>query len=245
MNNQITVIVPMAGKGKRFADAGWIPPKPFIDINGRMMSEYVLEGLDTSNMRLVLVLRDDFLPSYEDKIQRMLQAFAATPVYVHSVTQGAACTVLAARQYFGEGPIVIADSDTFFRPPLFKNFVHDALQRRLDISLLTMPENNPAYSYALTDAEGKLLDVAEKEVISSHAICGAYYFSKKKYFIEPLIELLIYGRTVKNEYYLSQVCRESLKLGASGGIFEAQLQDILCMGTPEQLKAVTPYLQNF
>lgn len=242
MNEPLTIIVPMAGRGQRFVDAGWALPKPFIDVNGRMMAEYVLEGLRIKHARFILILRQDFLPEHAERIERLKQNFNAACVYVSGVTQGAACTVLAAREFFDEGPLVVADSDTLFCPPIFHQFIQDARQRFLNISLLTMPENNPAYSYALTDESGRLLDVREKEVISSHALCGAYYFSEKKYFIEPLLELLIYGTTVKNEYYLSQVCRESLSQGALGGIFEAAPRDILCMGTPSQLKSVTPLL---
>lgn len=242
MNKPITIIVPMAGRGQRFVDAGWTLPKPFIDVNGRMMAEHVLEGLRIEQARFILILRKDFLPEHAEHIARLIQRFDAACVYVPRVTQGAACTVLAAREFFDDGPLVVADSDTLFCPPVFHHFIQDALQRSLNISLLTMPESNPAYSYALVDKSGRLLDVREKEIISSHALCGAYYFSDKSYFIEPLLELLIYGTTVKNEYYLSQVCREGIRQGALGGIFEVRARDVLCMGTPSQLKLTAPLL---
>jgi len=41
--NNITLIIPMSGVGKRFLDAGYDQPKPLIEVDGKPMIEHVLE----------------------------------------------------------------------------------------------------------------------------------------------------------------------------------------------------------
>ena len=40
------ILIPMAGKGKRFEDAGYSFPKPLIDINGKPMIQIIIENLN-------------------------------------------------------------------------------------------------------------------------------------------------------------------------------------------------------
>ena len=59
----------MAGIGKRFQDAGFIDPKPFIDVNGMSMIETVLGDLLPKNgkyadYRFIIVTQGDFFNKY-------------------------------------------------------------------------------------------------------------------------------------------------------------------------------------
>jgi NDP-sugar pyrophosphorylase family protein len=41
----LNIVIPMAGAGSRFVDAGYTVPKPFIDVLGKPMIYHVLENL--------------------------------------------------------------------------------------------------------------------------------------------------------------------------------------------------------
>ena len=41
----LNIVIPMAGKGSRFADAGYVLPKPLIDVKGKPMIEVVVNNL--------------------------------------------------------------------------------------------------------------------------------------------------------------------------------------------------------
>ena len=41
----LNIVIPMAGAGSRFADAGYKDPKPLIPIHGRPMIQVVIENL--------------------------------------------------------------------------------------------------------------------------------------------------------------------------------------------------------
>ena len=51
----VRIIIPMAGAGSRFANAGYAKPKPFIDVLGKPMIFHVLENLHVSNSEYILL----------------------------------------------------------------------------------------------------------------------------------------------------------------------------------------------
>jgi hypothetical protein len=46
IDKELNILIPMAGAGKRFSDAGYIFPKPLIEINNKPMIQWVIEGLN-------------------------------------------------------------------------------------------------------------------------------------------------------------------------------------------------------
>ena len=40
------ILIPMAGAGKRFFDAGYVFPKPLIEVNGKPMIQVVVDNLN-------------------------------------------------------------------------------------------------------------------------------------------------------------------------------------------------------
>ena len=45
MNKTLNILIPMAGGGRSFAEAGYTFPKPLIDIGGKTMIEVVINNL--------------------------------------------------------------------------------------------------------------------------------------------------------------------------------------------------------
>ena len=41
----LNIVIPMAGRGSRFAEAGYVMPKPLIDVFGHPMIEYVTKNI--------------------------------------------------------------------------------------------------------------------------------------------------------------------------------------------------------
>ena len=41
----INIVVPMAGEGSRFAEAGYTDPKPLISVHGKSMIQLVIDNL--------------------------------------------------------------------------------------------------------------------------------------------------------------------------------------------------------
>ena len=50
----------MAGRGKRFDDAGYSFPKPLIDINGKTMIQVIVENLNFSAQHIFLCQKEHY-----------------------------------------------------------------------------------------------------------------------------------------------------------------------------------------
>ena len=95
MNRIINLVIPAAGKGSRFSDAGWKKPKPFIDVNGRSMLERVIENVKPINCNVNLIINSEHISKNEDAISKLRKNSNIN--FIHEVTEGTACTVLMSR----------------------------------------------------------------------------------------------------------------------------------------------------
>lgn len=238
-----TVVIPMAGLGSRFLDAGWEMPKPFIPVNGKMMVERVLDSfsLVDENIDFVLIVRKSFFQQYHGKLDALKANRNIVFLSVDKVTQGAACTALVARDYFKDRRLIVADSDTFYDVNVMKEFFDFISREDVDQAVITFNSSQPCYSY-INIKNG--VEVAEKQVISSHAISGVYYFKNGTDFENGAINAMIYGDKDKGEFYMSKVFGNVAK-DSSGRVefFEIPLGSIYCTGTPSQLTDVLSRLE--
>lgn len=235
--SDIQIVIPMAGAGRRFTDDGYEMPKPFIDVNGKMMIERVLDGLHYEHARYIVIIREHFRHQNADQLATLLAKYPLEFVTVTKLTQGAACTALAARQLIdNQNTVVFADCDNIFSNSHFVQFVKDASIRDLDGSLMTFDSQDARFSFVEVDNNGLAKRTKEKKVISNHAIAGIYLFKKGSAFVSTTIEMLIYGDTVRREYYMSNVYNYLIARGSQIGIYNIDDSNWDCVGTPTQLK---------
>ena len=231
----VNIVIPMAGAGSRFAVEGYDVPKPFIEFNGKMMIEHVLDGFRIIDANIILVLQEKFLTEQKLQLQKLRDKYILDFVSVPKLTMGAAITALASHKKIKpEYDIIFADSDNIFDCNDVKEFISDVRIRNLDGALLTINSDNPCFSYASVDENGFLILTKEKEVISNHAICGMYYFKNIELFKDAVIDLVVCNDLQKGEFYMSNVYNHLKKMTAKIGIFDIAHFD--CVGTPEQLK---------
>ncbi|WP_163131642.1 glycosyltransferase family 2 protein [Agarivorans sp. Alg241-V36] len=202
----LNIVVPMAGRGSRFADAGYTDPKPLIDVHGKHMIEVVINNLTPScKHRFIFVCQEEHVKAYklEAIFARACENFEI--VSINGVTEGAAITVLKARDYFdNDHPLMIANSDQWVDLNI-NDYLQDMEQRNLDGSMLTMKADDPKWSYAKVDSRGAVSEVVEKVVISDEATVGIYNFAKGSdfcHFADSMIEQDIRSN---GEFYVAPV----------------------------------------
>jgi len=244
VNSVINVVIPMAGLGSRFADAGYKNPKPFIDVNGKPMIERVLENLSIQGARFILLARKEHIETNLEFLEDIKNKFNATIFPVSSLTQGTACTVLLARGYINNDiPLVVANSDQIVDIN-FDNYINDANSRGLDGSILTFhnPEQDPKWSFARLDENNYVVEVKEKKPISEFATVGIYYFKQGRDFVDGAIDMLLEQDTVNGEYYTcptyNYLIRKKLKIG----IYDIHHNQMHGIGTPNDLNE---YVNNY
>ena len=234
-NKQINIVIPMAGEGKRYTLEGYTIPKPFIEINNKMMIELVLDSFKNINAIFTIVIQKKFLVEQKLQLEKLKQRYKIKIVTVPKLTMGAAITALAAHKSINpKYDIIFADSDNFFNPKDISDFIIYVRKRDLKGALLTFKSFDPAFSYVKSDEQGYLIKTKEKEAISQHAICGLYYFKNLEDFKSSVIDLIVESDISKGEFYMSNIYNHLKKLTNKIGIYE--IKNFNCVGTPKQLK---------
>lgn len=235
-------VLPMAGRGKRFADRGFETPKPLIEVAGRPMFAWALQSLEGLPLsRLIVVALQEHEEHFElSALFRQYSSMNAEFVFLPDVTEGQLCTVMAAEDYFvAEQPLIIAASDTLVLGQLLEDIELQPEGSAGLISVADLPGDR--WSFARTNEEGKVLEVAEKVRISSHASTGIYCFSKCGEFRYYARQILDKEEKTKGEYYVIPVYQKMINDGLWVGI--SQAKEMWDMGTPEAKAAFEQYLK--
>ena len=239
----INIVIPMAGAGSRFAQAGFIKPKPFIDVNGKPMIVRVLENLACPQARYILIARKEHLLAEADLAAQIERDFNAIFIPIDQLTEGTACTVLYAREHINnDAPLLIANSDQIVDMRI-TDLIDDCQLRNLDGSILTFTDEkrDPKWSFAKVGENNLVTEVQEKKAISEFATVGIYYFSSGRTFVDAAIDMFVRRDRVNNEYYTCPTYNYAIRQGKKIGLFNIDMQEMHGIGTPEDLQL---YLQH-
>lgn len=235
------IIMPMAGEGNRFLREGWTTPKPLIKLNGQPLFKHAISSVDDEeiSMKYSFVVRQEHIDKYHIDEQIKTYMAEANVFSVIKTTRGAVETCLIAETAIDdEDAVIVMDCDLEFRSREFVAIVKETLCQAPNESkggaLVSFESTNPRYSYAEVDKNGFVVRTAEKDVISSHALCGAYFFASGKRFKQIAHQLLDEPVFTKPEYYVSLLYNYLLKDGEKVRI--AQMEEYYSYGTPEELK---------
>lgn len=233
----INIVIPMAGAGSRFVNAGYEKPKPFIDVAGKPMIVRVLENLSYDNAQYILIARKDHMEKEKELVEKIERDFNAKFIAIDKLTEGTVCTVLYARKYINNDfPLLVANSDQIVDMNI-SDYIDDCLQRSLDGSILTFIDKykDPKWSFARLDKNKMVEEVKEKEVISEYATVGIYLFAKGKLFVDSAIDMIVENDRVNNEFYTCPTYNYAIKENAKIGVYNIDLEQMHGIGTPEDL----------
>ncbi len=234
----LNIVIPMAGSGARFAQAGYTVPKPFIDVAGKPMIVRVMENLAYKGSRFFLIARREHLESKRDVVEGIRKSFDATFIPIETMTEGIACSVLHARRYIdNDQPLLIANSDQIVDIPI-SLFIEDCARRKLDGSILTFidKEKNPKWSFVKVGSDNLVLETREKAAISEYATVGIYLFSRGATFVDAAIDMIIANDRTNNEFYTCPVFNYAIKEKKKIGIFNIEFGLMHGLGTPDDLQ---------
>ena len=229
---KLNVLIPMAGAGSRFASAGYTFPKPLIEVHGKPMIQVVVENLNME-ANFIYIVQKEHYDKYNLKYLLNLITPNCKTVQVDSLTEGAACTTLLAKEFIdNDDHLIIANSDQYMdwnSNETMYAFGADAI----DGGILTFHSTHPKWSYARLDDNGFVSEIAEKKVISEHATVGVYYWSKGSEYVKYAEQMIEKNIRVNNEFYVAPVYNEAIADGK-----KIRIKDIHKMwgiGTPEDL----------
>jgi dTDP-glucose pyrophosphorylase len=236
----LNIVIPMAGEGTRFAAAGFAQPKPLILVNGMPMIELVVANVTPRRAhRFIFICQAAHVRAFG--LREFLGEIApgSAVVELNGKTEGAACSVLAAKNLIDDGnPLVIANSDQYVDGGA-DDFIEEWLSGDLDGYIMTMFSRDPKWSFAALGDDGLVTRVAEKEPISDQATVGIYAFKRGADFVAGAESMIRKDRRVNREFYVCPVYNEMIESGHRIGIHNIGPVDVRMhgLGTPEDLAA--------
>jgi dTDP-glucose pyrophosphorylase len=240
-NKKMNVLIPMAGHGSRFAQAGYTFPKPLIEVNGKPMIQVVVENLNI-DAHYIFIVQKEHYEKFQLKYMLNMIAPGCDIIQVDGVTEGAACTTLLAKQLIDNfDPLLIANSDQFIEwnsNECLYAFTADGI----DGGLLTFKSVHPKWSYARLDEHGFVAEVAEKKPISDIASVGIYYWKLGSDYVKYAEQMIAKNIRTNNEFYVCPVFNEAIQDGKR--IRVKNIEKMWGLGTPEDLKTYLEHHDN-
>ena len=216
----LNIVLPIAGRGSRFAVAGYQQPKPLIPVHGSPMIAAVVRNVRPNRPhRFIFVALNEHLEHAGMRAALEEAAPGCIIVPVNEVTEGAACTVLLARQHIDtDAALMLANSDQWVALDI--NAYLDAMdEQRADGLIMTMKADDPKWSFVGLDRRNFVTRVVEKEVISDEATVGVYNFRRGSDFVRAADRMIAKNLRVNNEFYVAPVYNELIEDGARVAVY--------------------------
>ena len=237
--SDINILIPMAGNGSRFANAGYSFPKPLIEVNDKPMIQVVVENLNI-NANFIYIVKKEQYDRFNLKYLLNLITPNCKILQVDELTKGAACTTLLAKEYINnDNPLIIANSDQYIEWDSNK-FYYSMMSDKPDGSIITFNSTHPKWSFVKLDDSSNVIEVAEKKPISNIASCGIYYWSNGSSYVKYAEQMINKNIRVNNEFYVAPVYNEAIADGKKIKIFN--IDKMWGLGIPEDLNL---FLKNY
>lgn len=244
MKNKVNIVIPMAGRGSRFAvdPVKYPDPKPLIPVHGKPMIQVVVENLTPNrDHRFIFICQNDHIRDY--KLDTFLPSLCQNPedtvvIGIDGITEGMACTVLEARKYIdNDEALMIAGSDQWIDCDIDEYLDH-LDNENADGMLMSMKATDPKWSYAKADENGCVVETAEKNPISDDATLGIYNYAKGTDYLASVDEMIADNGKFGNEYYIAPAYNYLIKKGQKIVLFcvGEEFNGLYGLGIPEDLE---------
>ncbi len=246
-----TMLMPIAGKGARFA-IDYDIPKPLVAVSGKPMFLQAAACAPRAD-RVVFVYLREHGESFDLPCEIHNEYPGARAVVLDSVTDGQATTVrLGLEGIAPDEPIFISacDNGMIWNNAKFLSLISSG---DTDVVIWTF-RGNPCvmrdpgmYGWAVLAEPGRAATVSVKKPISGkpledHALIGAFYFSSASLFIDGYERIVSKNIRVNGELYIDSLAGELAGMGYNVKVFD--VDHYVCWGTPDDLKTYT-YWQSY
>lgn len=238
------VLIPLAGRGKRFVDEGYTTPKPLIPIDGVPMVIAAAKSLPAGDIYVFICLEEHIKRYHIDNV--IYKYFPKSRIVaVKNITRGQASTCLLAEELINEDDELIigaCDNDMQFDKGKFEQLSN---KTKTDALIFTFRNNpnvlrNPEHWGWVDVAKGGLVKkVLVKKPLShsptkDHAIVGCFVFKKAKYFFENAKEMIAENKQINGEFYIDECMNVLIENKLRVKNFE--IKKYIGWGTPADFK---------
>jgi len=241
-----SLIVPMAGLGQRFVDAGYALTKPLIPVSGLPMVAQATHDLPFTEQH-VFVLRED-MQGYGEIVSQLKRLYPMSIIKtIDHVTEGQACTALLGLDALEDAlkkvaaPITIGACDN---GALYDSSVLDGLLENPDVDVIvwgvrgyTNAIRYPNMFGWIDAKDGKIRSISVKTPLDNPAldpiVLGTFSFRRAEDFRRAVARLIARDGRINGEFYIDSCINDAIELGLRCSLFE--IDHYICWGTPNDL----------
>lgn len=233
-DKKMNVLIPMAGAGSRFAQAGYTFPKPLIEVknmDSKPMIQVVVENLNIDANYIFIVQREHYVKYNLGQLLNLITP-GCKVVQVDGLTEGAACTTLLAKEFIdNDQPLLIANSDQFVEWD--SSAFMFSMQGEADAGIVTFDAYGVKWSFVKVGEDGRVTEVAEKNPISTIGTVGIYWWAHGSDYVKFAEQMIEKNIRTNNEFYVAPVFNQAIEHGKNIKTFH--IEKMWGIGTPEDL----------
>jgi len=239
-DEELNILIPMAGLGKRFSDRGFTNPKPLIDVDGVPMIERAINSLGIKGNYIFILKKSKYSLDIKASIKNIKPNSLIREI--DYTTQGPATTCNLVRDVIDSSSSLIignCDQIMWWNGGSFVNFCS---YEEYDGVVVTYFCDETKNSYAKIDKYGMVTEIREKQVISNISLNGIHYWKQGCDFISSYDKMVENNdRAPNGEFYVGPSYNYMIKEGKNIGIYHLPKIQHHAVGTPDDLRE---YLRN-
>jgi NDP-sugar pyrophosphorylase family protein len=242
----LKIIVPIAGPSNLFVNAGYTYPKPLIEINGIPMIQRVIEqaGAVGDEYQFIFIIKEEDASKFHLDNTLKLLAPQSVVVKLKKDTRGGLCSVLMAIDKINENDSLIILNGDQILDIGYDEILKYWKQHNADAGIITFKSVHPRWSYARIE-NNEVVQTAEKNPISSHAIVGYYYFYNAATFYKAAFQVIKNDVQFEGNFYISPVINEYVLLNKKVLNFKIKTEQHHSFYSPQMIdefeKNITKY----
>lgn len=236
-----SIVITMAGFGRRFQDAGHTIPKYRIKAHGKSLFAWSLRSLSnfigTGCPVVFVARRDDAARPFLATETAALGITDWTLIELDAPTDGQATSaMLAAQAVEEEAPFLVYNIDTYVEPHALP-----AIAVHGDGWLPCFPGEGEGWSFArVDDITDQVVEVREKKRISPHATIGLYWFKSFTLYRDLYRRYYEDGNRLEaGERYIAPLYNQLIADGGAVYIHEVPATAVHPLGIPAEVEAFT------
>lgn len=242
------IIIPMTGYGSRFVAAGYKNLKPFIEVQGIPIVEWIVKGMYAGETDFLFVCRQEHLDTIANMREKLLQIAPRAEICAidNWVKKGPVFDVLRASGFIDDDKPCIINYCDFYMTWDYRKFKEDVANRGCEGCIPCYSGFHPHllieknyYASCLTDTDDNLVEIREKysfkkdKTKAKHSP-GVYYFKTGNLLKKYCQKLVDSSQTLNGEFYASLpynfMVQDGLKVWVPVNV------DKFCQwGTPEDM----------
>lgn len=234
------IILPMAGIGQRFVNAGFTDLKPLIKIDEKPIIERICEMFPADNEFIFICNREHQTTTPVEAVLKRIKPEGKI-IWIDSHKKGPVYSCLASFAHVDDDEEVFVNYCDLLNGWDFNDLVAKAREGGYAGVLPSFKDFHPAslgdtyYAYMKVNDRNELLEIREKASFTNNRIeefasAGGYYFSKGRYYKKYFQRIIDEDLSTSGEYYAS--LPYNLMVGDGLKVLVYEVEKHIVLGTP-------------